>query len=69
MADEVGSRPVVIASESGDIGNTLFDIQRQIDLVRERRIDVIEKMNSSQFIGGVVRVSSALPSIGIVNFG
>lgn len=61
MAEEIGSGEIVIASDPGALGRIIFGMQR--------RISILEQMNSSEFTGGIKRVSSALPPIGIVNFG
>jgi len=55
-----GGLGYVVSSSGGDLGRTIYDMQR--------RISSIEEMKSSQFTDGVIRVSSFVPSVGIVSF-
>jgi hypothetical protein len=59
-AEERGGVGYVITSSAGDLGRAIYDMQR--------RIASVEEMNSNQFTDGVIRVSSFIPSVGIVSF-
>ena len=58
--DDAGSVGYVLSSSSGDLGRSLYDMQR--------KISAMERMNSNQFTESSIRLSLAVPSVGIVSF-
>jgi hypothetical protein len=54
------SKGVVIASSEGQLGRSLYELQR--------RIDEVERMKSQAFTMGVARVAFVLPAVGIQTY-
>jgi hypothetical protein len=59
-SDDAGSVGYVLSSGSGDLGRSLYDMQR--------KISAMEQMNSNRFTESSIRLSLAVPSVGIVSF-